>query len=136
MLKRTQLLNNLYKLFKLHIEILLAANNKAWAKKGQVFAEYALILALVIGAITVMKLYLQRGLQGRYKAAADYATRIITADDPEAPNQFDPYYVNRENTTSFDSSITRSLDDGQSTLTVDNDESRGTGWSYTPPYSD
>ena len=38
---------------------------------GQVLVEYGIILVLVVSAIIGLQLYVQRGLQGRYRAVTD-----------------------------------------------------------------
>lgn len=44
---------------------------------GQSLSEFALILAVVIGAISGMQIYVQRGLQVRYKDGVNYAISQI-----------------------------------------------------------
>ena len=41
-------------------------------KKGQNVAEYAILIALVVGAIIAMQKFAQRGLQGRVRDATEW----------------------------------------------------------------
>ncbi len=46
--------------------------NRLFRKRAQSTAEYAIILALVIGAVTAMQIYIKRGMQGKIKDVVDY----------------------------------------------------------------
>jgi len=47
---------------------------------GQNTAEYAIVIALVIGAVIAMQTYVKRGVQGRFKDASDsFYDKIVTA---------------------------------------------------------
>lgn len=39
--------------------------------RGQSTAEYAIVIALVVGALVVMQVYVKRGVQGRFKDTTD-----------------------------------------------------------------
>jgi len=52
-------------------------------KKAQSTAEYAIVIALVIGAVMAMQIYVRRGLQGRIKDTTDY----LATQTPELGNQ-------------------------------------------------
>jgi len=71
---------------------------------GQSTAEYAVILAVVIGAAVAMQVYFKRGLQARQKMAVDAFTGVdetfagIDADNSASLNlgttsQYEPYYA-------------------------------------------
>jgi len=62
--------------------------------KGQGLVEYAILLGLVTAAFIGMRLYINRGLQARYKDGADYAIKKIrnAAGDTSLPLQYEPYY--------------------------------------------
>lgn len=63
--------------------------------KAQSTAEYAIILAVAIGAIAAMQVYVKRGLQARAKAGTDAFTEITAtfqADDAEATTSGDPQF--------------------------------------------
>ncbi len=53
-------------------------------KKGQSTLEYGILVAVVVGALILMSIYMKRGLQGRLKSSTD-----------DVGDQFSPY-----NTTS------------------------------------
>ncbi len=42
------------------------------SKRAQTTAEYAIVIALVVGAVVAMQTYVKRGLQGRIKSVVDY----------------------------------------------------------------
>lgn len=68
--------------------------------KAQSLVEYALCLAVVMGALVSLQTYLQRSTQARSKDGADYVISQIEkeATDRGIPNltnlgrQYDPYY--------------------------------------------
>ena len=66
-------------------------------KKGQNVAEYAILIALVVGAIIAMQKFAQRGLQGRVRDA----TKFMVDETPELGNvaQYEPYYQDSKYTT-------------------------------------
>lgn len=70
--------------------------------KGQSTAEYAIIIAVVIGAATAMQTYVKRGLQARQKAGTDAFTGVTATFNEEsvpggakfaAIGQYEPYYL-------------------------------------------
>ena len=40
-------------------------------KKGQSTLEYAILIIIIIGALLSIQVYIKRGVQGRFKSAAD-----------------------------------------------------------------
>jgi hypothetical protein len=52
---------------------------------GQSTAEYAILIALVIGAAVAMQTYVKRSLQGGIKFAVDKVKKTT--------NQYEPYYL-------------------------------------------
>lgn len=62
-------------------------------KKAQNTAEYAILIALVIGAVVAMQTYAQRALQGRMRDASlqlvDQTSNLGTTA------QYEPYYLNQ-----------------------------------------
>lgn len=106
---------------------------------GQVLLEYAVILAIVVSAMLGMKLYVQRMLQGRYRAASDRAIRtIIVAQESDSalPLQYDPYYEESDTITSTDLEITEEYyPGGSSAIIIDRDERSTTGMRWELPYS-
>lgn len=75
-------------------------------KKAQTTAEYAILIALVVGAVVAMQVYVRRGLQARVRDVVDdvdvggqYSSvpglnNIFTAGD-----QYEPYYNSSTATT-------------------------------------
>jgi len=71
--------------------------------RAQSTAEYAIILAVVMGAAVAMQVYVKRGLQARTKAGVDAVTGITATFAPEEGGgtsatfstlaQYEPYYM-------------------------------------------
>ncbi len=64
-------------------------------KKGQNTAEYAILIALVIGAAVAMQTYVKRGMQGGVKYAVDKVKRT----DTTTFGQYEPYYLESSSET-------------------------------------
>ncbi len=69
-------------------------------RKGQNTAEYAILIALVVGGVIAMQTYAQRTLQGRLRDASvklqeDTAVLGTTL-------QYEPYYTNSSTTSTKD----------------------------------
>ena len=156
--------NTIYyiKLLGLYIGRVIVPQKKAWLKGqarlrqglpfearrakegsgGQVLLEYAIIAVLVVSAIIGIQLYLQRALQGRYKAASDYALMVIDYElgvISTAQNlyQYDPYYHISDFTTQRDSEIESSyFPGGESTTEIRRDEQSRTGETIISPYTE
>lgn len=69
-------------------------------RKAQNTVEYAIMIALVIGAFSAMQIYVKRGLQAKLKAGADKIPGIIegqaggsAAGLLGAKTQYEPYYI-------------------------------------------
>ena len=77
-------------------------------KKGQSIMEYAVLVSLVIAAITGMQLYVRRGLQAKIKDASDNLPNYITTQSGmtagtvfnEGHTQYEPYYRGDSETVS------------------------------------
>ena len=129
------------KLLGLYISRVIVPHKKAWLR-GQVLLEYAIIAVLVVSAIIGIQLYLQRALQGRYKAASDYALMVIDYElgvISTAQNlyQYDPYYHISDFTTQRDSEIESSyFPGGESTTEIRRDEQSRTGETIISPYTE
>jgi len=106
-------------------------------KIAQTTAEYAIVIALVVGAVVAMQIYVRRGLQGRIKDAVDH-TGISTAtvgdtDFSFKTGQYEPYYTESTSTTTQSSSSTDTLKEGgaidrTSTLSTNVGRTQTTGW--------
>lgn len=77
-------------------------------KKGQSIMEYAILVSLVIAALTGMQLYVRRGLQARIKDASDNLPKYVQKQSGVEPGaifnedhvQYEPYYRGDSKTTS------------------------------------
>jgi hypothetical protein len=63
-------------------------------RKGQNTAEYAILIALVVGGVIAMQTYAQRALQGRIRDAS-VQFRDSTGDIGNTL-QYEPYYMNTQ----------------------------------------
>lgn len=64
-------------------------------RKGQNTAEYAILIALVVGAVIAMQTYVQRALNGRVFDTTKYMadkTSAVTGNG----YQYEPYYTNSD----------------------------------------
>lgn len=60
-------------------------------KKGQNTAEYAILIALIIGAAITIQTYVKRGIQGRFKDEVD--TMATATPELGSVKQYEPYYL-------------------------------------------
>lgn len=81
-------------------------------RKGQNIVEYAVLIALVVGAAVAMQTYVKRGLQGKVKDAVDHdgiaGATIGDASLTFKTKQYEPYYT--ESKMDIDTSKTYSED--------------------------
>ncbi len=69
---------------------------KRWGKKAQTTAEYAILIALVVGAVVAMQVYVKRGLHGRIRDAVDHTGtggEIAGEAFTFSSDQYEPYYL-------------------------------------------
>lgn len=97
-------------------------------RKAQSTGEYALVFAIVLGAIVAMQTYVKRELQGRVRDGARY----MTSGTPElgGTHQYEPYYYGSDYTTARDSTRGEGYASGGATETSDETSTRGSG-GYT-----
>lgn len=71
-------------------------------KRAQSTAEYAILIAIVVGALIGMQVYVRRGLQGRIRDVVDSPAMISVTptgqgltnlDVSFSGDQFEPYYI-------------------------------------------
>ena len=95
--------------------------------KGQSTAEYAILIAVVIGALIAMQTYVKRGLQGRLKDGVDMMAD--ETDDLGSTQQYEPYYMDSSTDFSRDNTETEQRSEGgKRALTgVDNTSTRTKG---------
>lgn len=72
--------------------------------KAQTTAEYAILIALVIGAALAMQIYVRRGLQGRVKDVVDHTGsggEVGSSKDllTFSAGQYEPYYITSKSST-------------------------------------
>lgn len=75
---------------------------KRLSKRAQTTAEYAILIALVVGAVIAMQIYVRRSLQGKIKDATDLPLNLTgTGLNATSFNttQYEPYYFNSTATT-------------------------------------
>lgn len=92
-------------------------------QKGQGLAEYALIFSIVVAALLAMQTYIKRGLQGKYKDAADEIIFSLreTKGDLNLPLQYEPYYTSSKISATASQSRTAKESSGGSKETTIND---------------
>lgn len=64
-------------------------------KKAQTTAEYAILIALIVGAVVAMQVYVKRGIQGRVRDVVDHtgaSGKIAGEDFQFSTGQYEPYY--------------------------------------------
>lgn len=68
-------------------------------RNGQTTAEYAILIALVVGAAMAMQVYVKRGLNSRIKDAVDHtgAGGVVGGQQLSftQEGQYEPYYMNQ-----------------------------------------
>ncbi len=83
--------------------------------RAQSTAEYAILIAIVIGAAVAMQVYVKRGLQGRVHEVvrsvgdATLTDGTDTVVNPLTGNQYEPYYNRSALTSTRDTTMTDSM---------------------------
>ncbi|MBU1124501.1 MAG: hypothetical protein KKC84_00570 [Candidatus Omnitrophica bacterium] len=112
--------------------------------------EYALMIAIVIGAFAAMQLYLKRGMQARIKGgvdnvadavltqAAEDDTKGVTTDLFGTDTQYEPYYQGASTFTTTSSEGTSSgySSEAGGASSLGDATSTRTGQSTTKSYKD
>lgn len=98
---------------------------RLYDKKAQSTGEYALVFAIILGAIVAMQTYVKRGIQGRVKSGTDYMARETSGIGDAT--QYDPYYYTSSYDSQRTSSQTQAYSDGQTDLSTQDDSIRSTG---------
>ena len=85
--------------------------------KGQSTAEYAVVIAIVLGAVIGMQTFVKRGLQARYKVAADAMASVKGTNDLASFNsnlsQYEPYYAEQNIVTARSENYNETYNLGQ-----------------------
>ena len=95
-------------------------------KKGQNVAEYAILIALVVGAIIAMQKFVQRRLQAGIRDASKYMVDNTSTLGNTA--QYVPYYEDTDYRTAKDEAETKSGDVDQDAYGLTSSANR-TGYS-------
>lgn len=72
-------------------------------RRAQTTAEYAILIAIVVGAVVAMQVYVRRGIQGRIKNVVDHNPPSATVGDQTLTftgEQYEPYYQSSDAATS------------------------------------
>ncbi len=106
-------------------------------KRAQTTAEYAILIALVIGAVVAMQVYVKRGIQGRVKEVVDHTGvggDVAGENFTFSGGQYEPYYLESNATTNQQTGSTENMLTGgatsrSSTTTVAADRTQTQGWN-------
>ena len=67
------------------------------SNRAQSTAEYAVVIAIVLGAVVGMQTYVKRGLQAKFKKATEKLTSQTGSGNPDlslsTTGQYEPYYA-------------------------------------------
>ena len=104
-------------------------------KKAQNTAEYAILIALVVGAVIAMQSYVQRGLQARTRGTSLYmrdeiSNAMRTMDQSVSignTGQYNPYYLDQQYETTKNSEETATAAPTNIVLTGKANKSRASG---------
>lgn len=101
----------------------LGQNNKVYSRhNGQSTAEFAVLLAIIAAALIAMQVYVKRGLQGRIRNLAD---QIST-------QQYEQGGTNSTYVTKQDSSSQQVLENGTTTMKLNENTVRSGNETTTP----
>ncbi|MDD5166730.1 MAG: hypothetical protein PHQ57_05015 [Candidatus Omnitrophica bacterium] len=100
--------------------------SKPYSHRGQNTAEYAIVIALIIGAVVAMQVYVKRGLQGRMKDATDYVA--TETSQIGATKQYEPYYAEQEMTAAQKTTSTAETLEGSEQQKKSEQTSERTGY--------
>jgi uncharacterized protein (UPF0333 family) len=78
--------------------------------KGQSTLEYAVLIAVVVGALLAMQIYMKRGIQGKLRQSTD-----------QVGEQFEANATNFDRTTTHTGTTVQTVSRGQTTSTTQND---------------
>jgi len=112
---------------------------KRLSKRAQTIAEYAILIAIVVGAVVAMQIYIKRGMQGRVKDVVDYTGDAMFATQANGSNfgfssgQYEPYYSNSSTNSTQSANETERLGQGlnasrSANTAVSSNRTGQTGW--------
>jgi hypothetical protein len=82
---------------------------------GQSLTELAICVFVISAAFISMQIYVQRGLQAKYKAGADYCLSSMQTQAAGLRKQYDPYYATSRYKESKDSNSLKGFPDRATT---------------------
>jgi len=92
-------------------------------KRAQTTAEYAILIALVVAAVTAMQIYVKRGMQGKVKDVVDGMGSGMGYAGA-ATSQYEPYYLSSASTTNQTSNDNENVALGGSTNRTGNSQTQ------------
>ncbi|MFH0763263.1 MAG: hypothetical protein V1925_05190 [Candidatus Omnitrophota bacterium] len=106
------------------------------SKRAQTTAEYAILIALVVGAVVAMQVYVKRGIQGRIRDAVDHTGsggEVAGETLSFSGGQYEPYYSQSTGSTKQSTSNKEDLLTGggtarDSTASVSSTRESNLGW--------
>jgi len=74
---------------------------RKFGKRAQTTAEYAILIALIVAAVTAMQIYVKRGIQSKVRDAVLGMGDTLTPELTGGQNtkQYEPYYLSSDATT-------------------------------------
>ncbi|MFH1441998.1 MAG: hypothetical protein ABIH18_08175 [Candidatus Omnitrophota bacterium] len=93
-------------------------------KRAQSTLEYAVVIAIIVGGLLAMQMYIKRGVQGRLKQASD------DIGDQYSPGQSESRYTTVVSSSSDEQTIGATSEDDQEvkTTSTSNQSQRRTGF--------
>jgi len=105
------------------------------SKKAQSTAEYAIMIALVIGAVVAMQTYVKRGLQGRLFDAVTYlanaGSNVLVGGRQNSTLQYEPDYMASNFTTTKSDDMSFIMDNETTRQSGSTNTSRGGSQNVT-----
>jgi Flp pilus assembly pilin Flp len=107
------------------------------SKRAQTTAEYAILIALVVAAVTAMQIYVKRGLQGKVKDVVDDMGAQMPGLAASDTKQYEPYYLESTGNTNQNSTDTENVAIGGAVTKTSNantnaDRNQTMGWNGAP----
>jgi len=109
---------------------------RKFGKRAQTTAEYAILIALVVAAVTAMQMFVRRGLQGKIKDGVDVMGTKMNLPS-YGSTQYEPYYLSSTQDTTQKSHNTDNMQkDGSIIRTPDAtttvSRTQDIGWDGAP----
>jgi len=89
---------------------------KSVNRKAQTVVEVGILLAIVVGALMAMQVYVKRGIQGKIASTVD--GQLGDAAGTEGSSQFEPPYYSSEGDSDSESNTTISADGEDADVTI------------------